>query len=546
MTMLRVNQISNMNSKQSSVVSSSTVPGNKVIGQNNNSVSNLDDIYDVIGPPASKDDPSVYVYDLRNGTLQTTFQHSQSDVNGLCMIGDEYFATSQYNKAMLHVYSWKKDQPLYKTPIQERGGPICCTNDGNYCAMGTSSGSVYIWEIATGTLLRIWEAHYNKITCISFTKDDFYLVTCGDDGIINCWSLENILDRELTLLNVKNSFSDHSLGITSIYCSYGGSNSRLFTVSMDRTCKIWDLVSGKAVASILYPTYLTAVTCNASENTLYVGGGDGVIYQTDLISLNPNSFSGGQSGAAAGSTTAVTSTTIDSMDGGDKRKRFVGHNKSISSLGLSFDGSLLISGSIDGVCNIWDSFSRQIVRSITNVKGALSSITVTINPIDTLNFNSTGDNNSIHNNKKIMEPLQSFEKYSSNAIDRNHLPKKLKQIDHENDYFDNRSRISTDNIQQKIQNSDQLYNNQLEFNNLNNTNSFTQNSKILELEKYIENLNKTIENLKSENNNVKELNVKLGQNLVDLKSNSSNINNNASSNNNNSSTTGKKRKNSSK
>ncbi|KAF2072339.1 hypothetical protein CYY_006352 [Polysphondylium violaceum] len=455
----------------------------------------------------SKEDNSIYLYDLRNGSHLASFNNSQSESNGLALIGSEYFATAQSNKAMVHLYSWKKDQPLFKTPIQERAGPICASNDGHYCAMGTGSGSVYLWEVATGTLLKVWEAHYNKITCITFTKDDYCLITAGDDGIINCWTLEQILDREETLLRAKTSFSDHSLGITSLYCGYGGSNARLFSTSLDRTCKVWDIVSGKSIGSILFPTFLTCLVLDATETTLYVGGGDGIIYQTELITLNNNSADQQQD-------TKSTS-----------RKTFNGHTKSITSIAISLDGSLLISGSMEGTCNIWDTFSRQVVRSINNtIKGSITSIQTLINPIDSLNFN-----NASVENKKTFEPIQAFEKYSSNNTDRPNTPFKLKQSSDQNTFIHNHFTI--DSIQNRIIstqpsdiNSAQIKSNQDEINNIKQES----NKQITLLEKRIKELESQNSQLSKQVNHIKSLNENLNKLVKDKLSQQ---NNNTVSNN---------------
>eukprot|EP01133_Synstelium_polycarpum_P007736 gene7736-9066_t len=371
---------------------------------------------------AAKEDNSVYMYDLRNGTLQSTYTASSSDLGGVAIVGSEYFVASQVNKALVHFYSWRKEQPLYKTPLKERAGPLASTNDANYICMGTGSGTLYCWEVATGTLLRVWEGHYNKITCVSFTKDDAYLVTGGDDGVINVWSLASILDADEKVLRVKTSFTDHSLGISAIHVGFGGCNSRVYSVSLDRTCRVWDLVQQRSIASVVFPAALTSVVVDAGETALYVGGADGVVYQTDLVSLN----------AGADTSASFVSRTSAEMAARQK-KTFVGHTKAISTLALSMDGALLVSGAADGACNIWDSFSRQVVRSIANIKGAVTSISVIINPVELLTVNA-GDS------RKTYEPIQPFEKYSSDAVDRPSLPARLQQVDPtDNDFFITRS-----------------------------------------------------------------------------------------------------------
>ncbi|EGC31934.1 hypothetical protein DICPUDRAFT_6126, partial [Dictyostelium purpureum] len=469
----------------------------------------------------SKEDNSIFIYDLRNGVLLATFNSSSSEPNGFCVVGNEYFATSQSQKPMIHLYSWKKDQPIYKTPLQEKSGPICSSSDGSYVAMGTPSGVVYLWEVATGTLLRMWEAHYNKISCLTFTKDDFYLITAGDDGIINCWSFDHILDREVSLIRAKNSFSDHSLGITSLYSGFGGSNSRLFSASLDRTVKIWDMVTGACINSIIFPTFLTSIVLDSTETTLYVGGGNGIIYQIDLIQLNSGSLLNNSIANNSNNNSINEKSFTSEIDNNNnKRKTFTGHTKAISSLSLSIDGSLLISGSIDGVCNIWDTFSRQTVRSIANtIKGGISSLFVMMNPIDQLNFNANG----IVDNKKLMDPLQPFEKYSANTIERTSVPMKLKdiQVDNHLDYLP-----TVSNLQIRIE-STQSTNDEI----INITNQET-NSKINELnntiqdyEKQVAQLKKNIEALTKNNENLKLTNEKLTNQFIQFKQQQESITN---------------------
>ena len=37
---------------------------------------------------------------------------------------------------------------------------VAATADGLYCAAGGVSGSIYVWEVSSGRLLRSWPAHY--------------------------------------------------------------------------------------------------------------------------------------------------------------------------------------------------------------------------------------------------------------------------------------------------------------------------------------------------------------------------------------------------
>ncbi len=37
---------------------------------------------------------------------------------------------------------------------------VACSPDAVYCAGGGQSGTIYLWEVPSGRLLRSWPAHY--------------------------------------------------------------------------------------------------------------------------------------------------------------------------------------------------------------------------------------------------------------------------------------------------------------------------------------------------------------------------------------------------
>ena len=44
-------------------------------------------------------------------------------------------------------------------------------------------------QIATGSLVRMFDAHYKAVTTIQFTSDDAIMVTGGEDSAVNVWVL---------------------------------------------------------------------------------------------------------------------------------------------------------------------------------------------------------------------------------------------------------------------------------------------------------------------------------------------------------------------
>lgn len=58
---------------------------------------------------------------------------------------------------------------------------IACSPDGVYCAGGGQSGTIYLWEVPSGRLLRSWPAHY-KVSLPLCSSSIF------SGTLLRCWS----------------------------------------------------------------------------------------------------------------------------------------------------------------------------------------------------------------------------------------------------------------------------------------------------------------------------------------------------------------------
>ncbi|KAK9659917.1 Pre-rRNA-processing protein ipi3, partial [Basidiobolus ranarum] len=88
---------------------------------------------------------------------------------------------------------------------------------------------------------------------------------------------------------------------------------------------------------------------------------------------------------------------------------FKGHTEPAQSLALSFDGTLLISGSEDGSAMVWDVTSRQMIRSFTQHKGPITNVSVILKPMDLMSStNTTVFPTPIQPFKRIQKASQEF------------------------------------------------------------------------------------------------------------------------------------------
>lgn len=77
------------------------------------------------------------------------------------------------------------------------------------------------------------------------------------------------------------TLNGHSLPVTDMHCGYTV-DARLFSVSRDRTLRVWDTVTLKCISTILMPAALECIAVNVAETTLICGTADSNIYRIDL------------------------------------------------------------------------------------------------------------------------------------------------------------------------------------------------------------------------------------------------------------------------
>jgi pre-rRNA-processing protein IPI3 len=365
----------------------------------------------------SNQENEMYVADATSGGQLYQFKNCRATRGGLQVIPrTDHLVGIQDNKLAIHLWTWSKDMPVYKCHVAEKMGPTTTTSCGNFLLAGAQSGKMYIWDVQTGELIMVWDAHYKGITAVALTSDDSHLITAGEDAVVNVWRLMDILDETDLASGFQQgitplvSWTDHVLPVTSIHVSLGGVNARIYTSSLDRTCKIWTLTSNQCLFSVSCPSFVNVCLTDLLEHRLFMGCGDGKIYVLDL-------------NAAASSLTAATARLVRSnvVVGNSNTSpwdreafmpnAFEGHEAPVVTLQVSSCGGFLISGCDKGSVRVWDSVSRQCLRTISFFKGRVSTLLLISRPANLFHKQKTKEQNK----RNCLIPIEPLKKYMSNS-----------------------------------------------------------------------------------------------------------------------------------
>lgn len=85
------------------------------------------------------------------------------------------------------VRSWTMESRGHRGPVRA----TACSPNGKWCASGGDDGTIRLWEVATGRLVRMLVGHDQPVLCLAFSSDNEFLASGGaadcDDTSVHIW-----------------------------------------------------------------------------------------------------------------------------------------------------------------------------------------------------------------------------------------------------------------------------------------------------------------------------------------------------------------------
>jgi len=254
--------------------------------------------------------------------------------------------------------------------------------DGQRMISGSSDKTVRLWDLRAGKEIREARIVYDQgVHAMAVSRDGRWIATASGDykRPFGPWELKA---HEVKTGVVKTY--GHSGQIICIDIS--ADSKLLASGSEDRTMRIWSLETGKLVAGPMFKTRCNMYVIRFSQDSRKLAVKSHCIEVWDIRDQKSDIRTGSGSGDCrwmpgvpifwtTGGGTIVAA--FDSEDDGEfktiyefdastletVRTPFKGHTDLITSLALSYDCTLLVSGSLDRIVKLWTFESRQLLAS---------------------------------------------------------------------------------------------------------------------------------------------------------------------------------------
>lgn len=245
--------------------------------------------------------------------------------------------------------------------------PVDFSPDGRTVLSGANDWYVILWNVETGEEIHRMEGHEQSVRGVDYCPDGATALSGANDGLVILWDLET--GEELQRME------GHEGPVLRVACSPDGTTA--LSSSADSTVRLWDLETGEEIRQFLgHDGWVVAVNFSPDGTLAVSGGQDRTVRMWDVATGEEvRRFQGHGSWVQSAMFSADQRRILSAGDDatlrlwnaetGDELERFEGHEGSIQHAVFSPDETQALSASLDWTLRLWDLTNGAEIRRFT-------------------------------------------------------------------------------------------------------------------------------------------------------------------------------------
>jgi WD40 repeat protein len=292
---------------------------------------------------------------------------------------------------------------------------VCWSADGRHILSASRDRTLLLWEADSGQLVRKFAGHSEKVLAAAISDDDCHILSGSADRTLKLW--------DAATGRCLRTFESHQGGVTSVCFSGGGG---VLSGSEDRTVKLWQRTTGRCLATLeghagtvhslclvgggrqllsaSADSTLALWTIPADHSAPYVlsrvlpsdtalsawtdyeralararqaqAAGDAVRAARDVREARSQPGHGRRPEAMKLWSSLYVHLPRQALQGGWGAAAFAEHSEAVTSVGLSGDGRLALSGSADRTLKLWDTAAGRCLHTFEGDMGGVTALSL--------------------------------------------------------------------------------------------------------------------------------------------------------------------------
>ncbi|MES1912270.1 MAG: hypothetical protein MHM6MM_004572 [Cercozoa sp. M6MM] len=280
----------------------------------------------------------------------------------------------------IRVWNCKNASELLRISVSETEcNAIALTKSGNAILSGWTDGCIRAFAPQSGRMLfEIRDAHsqfHGGVTALKISSDDDKIISGGGDGTLRVWALKS--PHHELLVN----FKEHKASVAAIAMTKD--DSEITSVSHDGSAIVWDMTRSRRRTAMFANTQFSAVVYHPDESQLVTTGTDRQLTFWDAVDADEIRI---LEGSPVGTTIHALGISSDGSilvsAGSDKCIKVWlydagipisvgrGHSGAVTAVAISPDNSKLVSVGEEGGIFIWDLPTRETIHEKEEAENA--------------------------------------------------------------------------------------------------------------------------------------------------------------------------------